>query len=165
MAVKPHGLANRPGEPYPATFLISVDPPRIELGFPPRQGGVVPLDHEPIKLQWTGRGIEPRSPRCKRGIFPLDEPPILSAEVRLGIEPSLPPYQSGVQPQHLQTKVISQCSDPGWNRTITFLRVMQVSSPLDHGIKLSVTEVGVEPTGTRLSTSSLCQFAYPVMCQ
>jgi hypothetical protein len=26
----------------------------------------------------------------------------------------------------------------------------------------SVTEVGVEPTGTRLSTSSLCQFAYPV---
>ena len=54
-------------------------------------------------------------------------------------------------------------SDPGWNRTITFLHVAQVSSPLDHGIKLSVTEVGVEPTGTRLSTSSLCQFAYPVM--
>src|SRR6266550_1601738 len=48
MAVKPHGLANRPGEPYPATF----------------------------RIQWTGRGIEPRSPRCKRGIFPLDEPPM-----------------------------------------------------------------------------------------
>src|SRR3954453_15200209 len=48
MAVKPHGLANRPGEPYPATFRKSVDPPRIELGSPPRQGGVVPLDHEPI---------------------------------------------------------------------------------------------------------------------
>jgi len=32
---------------------------------------------------------------------------------------------------------------------------------LDHGINLSVTEVGVEPTGTRLSTSSLGQFAYP----
>src|SRR5688572_19417380 len=39
-------------------------------------------------------------------------------------------------------------SDPGWNRTITFLHVTQASSPLDHGIKLSVTEVGVEPTGT-----------------
>jgi hypothetical protein len=30
---------------------------------------------------------------------------------------------------------------------------------------LSVTEVGVEPTGTRHSTSSLCQFAYLVMSQ
>jgi hypothetical protein len=79
MAVKPHGLANRPGEPYPATFRMSVDPPRIELGFPPRQGGVVPLDHEPIRMQWTGRGIEPRSPGCRPGIFPLDEPPMFSA--------------------------------------------------------------------------------------
>ena len=72
------------------------------------------------------------------------------SEVRLGIEPSLPPYQSGMQPQHLQTKMFSNRSDPGWNRTITFLRVMQVSSPLDHGIKLSVTEVGVEPTQSQV---------------
>ena len=69
-----------------------------------------------------------------------------STEVRLGIEPSLPPYHGGVQPQHLQTMF---CSDPGWNRTITFLDVAQVSLPLDHGIK-SVTEVGVEPTGIGL---------------
>ena len=27
-------------------------------------------------------------------------------------------------------------SDPGWNRTITFLGVTQASLPLDHGIKL-----------------------------
>ena len=66
-----------------------------------------------------------------------------SSEVRLGIEPSLPPYHGGVQPQHLQTT-----SDPGWNRTITFLDVAQASLPLDHGIK-SVTEVGVEPTKSR----------------
>ena len=137
MAVKPHGLANRPGEPYPATF----------------------------RIQWTGRGIEPRSPGCRPGIFPLDEPPMSLAEVRPGIEPSLPLYRSGVRPQHLQTKMFSQCSDPVWNRTITFLVVAQASSPLDHGIKLSVTEVGVEPTGTRLSTSSLCRLAYPVIFQ
>ena len=37
------------------------------------------------------------------------------------------------------------------------LHVTQVSSPLDHGIVLSVTEVGVEPTRTRPSTSPLCQ--------
>ena len=53
-------------------------------------------------------------------------------------------------------------SDPGWNRTSTFLVVTQVSLPLDHGI-VPVTEVGVEPTGTRLSTSPLFQFAYPVI--
>ena len=87
-----------------------------------------------------------------------------STEVRLGIEPSLPPYHGGVQPQHLQTKVFERCSDPGWNRTITFLVVTQAPSPLDHGIK-SVTEVGVEPTGIGLSTRSLCQFAYPAVSQ
>ena len=37
-------------------------------------------------------------------------------------------------------------SDPGWNRTSTFLDVGQASSPLDHGIVFSVTRVGVEPT-------------------
>lgn len=39
----------------------------------------------------------------------------------------------------------------------------QASLPLAHGIVLlPVTEVGREPTGTRLSTSPLCQFAYLV---
>src|SRR5262245_39350147 len=60
--------------------------------------------------------------------------PCCLSEVRLGIEPSLPLYQSGVQPQHLQTTVFSHRSDPGWNRTITFLHVTQAPSPLDHGI-------------------------------
>ena len=36
-------------------------------------------------VQWTGRGIEPRSPRCKRGIFPLDEPPMFSVRGPSGI--------------------------------------------------------------------------------
>ena len=35
-------------------------------------------------------------------------------------------------------------SDPGWNRTSTFLHVTQASSPLDHGIN-SVTRTGIEP--------------------
>jgi hypothetical protein len=51
MTRRSHGLANRPGEPYPATFRFQkVDPPGIEPGSPPRQGGVVPLDHEPISF-------------------------------------------------------------------------------------------------------------------
>jgi hypothetical protein len=27
-------------------------------------------------VEWTGRGVEPRSPGCKPGVFPLDQPPI-----------------------------------------------------------------------------------------
>ena len=40
-------------------------------------------------------------------------------------------------------------SDPGWNRTSTFLDVDQAPSPLDHGI-MSVTRVGVEPTESQV---------------
>jgi hypothetical protein len=49
------------------------------------------------------------------------------------------------------------------SRTSRFLAVAQASLPLDHGIVSPVTEAGVEPAGTRLSTSPLCQFAYPVV--
>src|SRR4029079_2576680 len=108
-----------------------VDPPRIELGFPPCESGVVPLDHEPMLF---------------RG-----------------------PSGSCTQSSALPKRRAASCtyrpkSDPGWNRTIAFLDVGQASSPLDHGI-MSVTEEGVEPTNTRLSTSSICQFAYPVIIQ
>ena len=99
-AVEPHGLANRPGEPYPATFRIQWTHRESNSDFRHARAVSSRWTMSPY-VQWTGRGIEPRSPGCKPGIFPLDEPPM--SEVRLGIEPSLPPYQSGVQPQHLQT--------------------------------------------------------------
>ncbi len=107
------------------------------------------------------RGIEPRLPGCKPSVFPLDQRPA-------SIERSVPELNRVFL---LTTEVCCQntyrpfrVSDPGWNRTSTFLVVTQASSPLDHGIvSLSVTEVGIEPTGTRLSTSPLCQFAYPVI--
>ena len=57
-------------------------------------------------------------------------------------------------------------SDPGWNRTSTFLHVTQASLPLDHGIVVSqVIRVGIEPTesqvpGTDAKRWSL--FALPV---
>jgi hypothetical protein len=50
MTRKSHGLANRPGEPYPATFRLLVDPPGIEPGLPVCRTGVVPLDHEPVSF-------------------------------------------------------------------------------------------------------------------
>ena len=56
-------------------------------------------------------------------------------------------------------------SDPGWNRTSTFLDVDQASSPLDHGIMSVTSDRGGSRTHkvTRLSTSSLCLFAYPAV--
>ena len=57
-------------------------------------------------------------------------------------------------------------SDPGWNRTSSFLHVTQTPSPLDRGIiKAAVT--GVEPaiprTGHEASMASrLCHLAYTV---
>ena len=42
-------------------YCSSVDRPGIEPGFPPRQGGVVPLDHQPEK-QVDLIGVEPITP-------------------------------------------------------------------------------------------------------
>ena len=111
-----------------------MDPPGIEPGFPPRQGGVVPLDHRPdLSFQWTGWESNPGTDRrlvhrsCKDQSPPRTCGPHLAQEVRPGVEPAgaiLPPYQGGVLPKHLQTNL---ASDPGWNRTITFLDVTQAS--------------------------------------
>jgi hypothetical protein len=49
-------------------------------------------------------------------------------------------------PRTCATRTPTDPSDPGWTRTIVFLVVTQVSSPLDYGIIFAVTEVGVEPT-------------------
>jgi hypothetical protein len=144
MAVRPHG-ERKPARRAVSGYLpYSVDPPRIELGFPPRQGGVVPLDHEPISFSGPAGESNPDLLVASQASSRWTSRPCLLSEVRPGIEPGLPPYQGGVRPKHLQTT-----SDPGWNRTITFLVVAQASLPLDHGINLSVTEVGVEPTKSR----------------
>ena len=134
--VESHGLANRPGEPYPATFRMfpmSVDRPGVEPGFPPRQGGVFPLDHQPIRFSVDRMGVEPIAPSLQGSVAP-NGMPARSSEVRPGIEPGLRPYHGRVLPKHLQT-ILFSASDPGWNRTSTFLHVTQASSPLDHGIK------------------------------
>ena len=60
----------RSGQPYPATFQVpysrasgnaAVDSPGVEPGPPPRQGGVLPLDHEP-KIQ---RSVRESNPVCR----------------------------------------------------------------------------------------------------
>ena len=94
-------------------------------------------------------GVEPNAQTLQEFVAPTEHASPFSQEVRSGIEPDLLPYQGSVPPEHLQTV---RKSDPGWNRTIGFLDVGQASLPLDHGIVcLQVTEVGVEPTNSRVS--------------
>src|SRR3954471_13608879 len=38
---------------------LAVDPPGVEPGSPPREGGVVPLDHGPVDRQWTAGESHP----------------------------------------------------------------------------------------------------------
>jgi hypothetical protein len=124
-------LAERPGQPYPATFH-SVDPPGIEPGFPVCRTGVVPLDHEPTKSgEW---GSNPRSPASKAGGFPLSYPlsgprgsrtlisgvrsrrpplgPAAQSVIPDGLEPSLP----GCGPGVFATGPRDHCSSRGGNR-------------------------------------------------
>ena len=67
-------LAERPGQPYPATFQISVDRPGIEPGSPACRAGVVPLDHQPVFVQWTGWESNPPHRPCKGQSPPRNMP-------------------------------------------------------------------------------------------
>ena len=73
--VKSHGLANRPGEPYPATFhLFQWTHWESNPDFQPAELVSFRLTTSP-KVE--RRGIEPRLPGCKPSVFPLDQRPKL----------------------------------------------------------------------------------------
>ena len=81
MTRRSHGLANRPGEPYPATFQMSVDPPGIEPGFPVCRTGVFPLDHEPVFFSGPEGSRTPITD-CKTSRLPLNKQPVCQRSVR-----------------------------------------------------------------------------------
>ena len=96
-------------------------------------------------MQWTGGESNPGtaaqrwSPGCKPSVFPLDQRPA-------SIERSVPELNRVFL---LTTEVCCQntyrpirVSDPGWNRTSTFLVVTQASLPLDHGIVFLISDRG-----------------------
>jgi hypothetical protein len=127
-ALRPHGLADRPGNPYPAAFRRSVDPAGVEPALPARQAGVVPLDHRPVSVR--GVGVEPTLSRSQGGRItaflppesngpPGNRTPISALRRRRlpvrpaaqiqrsgrGSNPVFHAYQGGVPPQHFQTFV------------------------------------------------------------
>ena len=121
-----------------------MDPPRVELGSPPRQGGVFPLDHEPVDSVDL-MGVEPIAPTLQESVAASG----MQARIaERSVRESNPSFRLTTAACDRNTYRPCCASDPGWNRTSTFLHVTQASSPLDHGI-VSVTEVGVEPTKSR----------------
>ncbi len=96
-----HGLANRPGKPYPATFRL--------IEWSQRESNPDCQSAELVSSRWTmapsvdRRGVEPRLPGCKSGVFPLDEQPI-----HFYTPSSDPPVESNLQ-----------SSDEGEGRTPT----------------------------------------------
>ena len=120
-----------------------------------------------VSSRWTispysvdRRGIEPRSPGCKPSRLPVGRAAhIVKRSVRES-NPVFRPYHGACC---RNTYRPCCASDPGWNRTSTFLDVTQASSPLDHGIMFSDRGGSRTHKITRLSTCSLCLFAYPVM--
>ena len=129
----------RPGKPYPATFRMSVDRPGIEPGFPPRQGGVVPLDHQPVfsgpDRSRTDHTDLARISRPHRHAGPLFR------EVRPGIEPglraptTLTDHSSKVIPGRIELPI-------SW---VSSRRLRHWTTG-----SCSVTRVGIEPTKSQV---------------
>ncbi len=118
------------------------------------------MDHRPdLSFQWTGWELYPGTDRrlvhrsCKDQSPPRYMPAHdFCPKVRPGVEPGT----AAQRWSFLLTKEVccrntyrpALTSDPGWNRTSTLLHVTQASSPLDHGIVLSMARVGVEPAAS-----------------
>ena len=130
MAVMPHGLANRPGEPYPATFRIQWTHRESNSDFRHARA---------VSSRWT------MSPFVFSGPAGESNPDLLGANEASSRWTSRPFFSQRsvweLNPVFRHTKAACslstyrpKVSDPGWNRTIAFLDVDQASSPLDHGI-------------------------------
>ena len=90
-----------------------MDPPGVEPGFPPRQGGVVPLDHGPSQFHSSGPPGSRTPISCvqgrRRSVGPAAQFP---AKVCPRVELGPPPYHGGVRPEHLQTVALRESIVP-----------------------------------------------------
>jgi hypothetical protein len=162
MAVKPHGLANRPGEPYPATFRNQWTHRESNSDFrharavssrwtmSPFRSVDRPGNRTPISwLQARHLPVGRAAPIRQRSVWELN--PVFRLTTAAC-------SHSTYRPMCSSNAVIPDGIEPSLScMSRRCLRRWTTGSV--------VTEVEVEPTGTRLSTSSLCQFAYPVMSQ
>ncbi len=127
-----NALAGRPSKPIAGylPYRFSVDPPGIEPGSPPRQGGVVPLDHEPVFFSG------PDGSRTRHTDLARVSRLLGTCQPKMSRGPSGNRTRSSSLPRRCaaETPTDQFPSDPGWSRTSTLLAVAQASLPLDHGI-------------------------------
>ena len=122
-------LAERPGQPYPATFRFvqwthRESNPDLQTAslmssrwtMSPFRTVDQPGSRTPISWLQARRLSVGRAARVVEFLATL--------KVRPGFEPGLPPYRGGVPPK---TPTDQIQSDPGWSRTISFLGVVQAS--------------------------------------
>ena len=101
-------------------------------------------DRTGVAIQVDRMGVEPITPTLQGSVAPNGMPAHLVFFER-SVRELNPAFFLTTEACGRNTYRPCCASDPGWNRTSTFLDVGQASSPLDHGI-MSVTRVGVEPT-------------------
>ena len=115
MTLTSHGLANRPGEPYPATFQKNMNNSK-RLGTLTRRffADRWAWSAHPPFSKVDRRGIEPRFPACKAGVVPLDQQPVLIFEyaqvIEVGVEPTNSPRSQRDRFTGLRTRSISSGS-------------------------------------------------------
>ena len=74
--------------PEPSRFPRLKVRPRIELGPPPYQGGVLPEHLQTGFLGVVPAGLEPAYPVCKTGVFAARRRDELRSVARVGVEPT-----------------------------------------------------------------------------
>ena len=128
-------LAERPGQPYPATFrfTLSVDSPGIEPGSSDCQPDVFPLDHEPVPFSGPAGELNHDFLIASQASFRWTSSPCLIRTTKGPPEnrtrsPSLPKRCAAGTPADRPAE-----SRPGRTRTCAILCVRQASWPLDDG--------------------------------
>ena len=104
-------LAKRPGQPYPATFRClfqwthrELNPPgsrRAEETGPACRAGVVPLDHEPVRCQWTAGESNPDFRLAEPASSRWTSSPFRSVDL-MGVEPTPSTLQGSIASSGMQ---------------------------------------------------------------
>ena len=100
--LRAHGLANRPGQPYPATFRIVSGPTGNRTRISATARAVSSRwTMSPSLCQWTAGESNPDRLVASQASSRWTSSPCcwFTREVRPGIEPGLPPYRGGVPPK------------------------------------------------------------------
>ncbi len=139
-------LAGWPGQPISGCLPYRVDPLGIEPRSPPRQGGVFPLDHGPVVSGPPGNRTPisalrrrrlpvGRAARCSGDVGNRTRHKLFARQPRAPatFAPIIQRSARESNPAHFLTtegccpNTCRPSSDPGWTRTIVFLRVKQAS--------------------------------------